>query len=121
MLNPSKQSETFMPAIAKSTWLFDARYPYLASEIIDSLNIKDANEIAISLNRAFIACRILQIPLHRNFKKVYRFDGETMVADWKISALACYLIVINCNPSHESVARAQLYFAMNPVMYKSKH
>lgn len=99
----------------KHQWLLDAHLNYLASEIMEALQIEDAEEIATSLNRAFLACRILQIPLHRNFKKIYCYDGKTMTADWKISSLACYLIVINCNPAHENVAKAQIYFALHPA------
>ena len=96
-------------------WLFAPSLNYLASEVMEALDIEDVEEIKISLQRAFVACRNLHIPLHRNFKKVYRYDGENMIADWKISSLACYLIVINCSPVHEGVAKAQLYFATNTV------
>ena len=94
-------------------WLFEARLGYFVSDIMQTLTIEDADEIASSLNRAFRACIVLNIPFSRNFKRVYRFDGTHLIADWKISSLACYLIVINCNPANEHVAKAQLYFAMN--------
>jgi hypothetical protein len=94
-------------------WLFEARLNYFVSDIMATLDIEDVNEIAASLNRAFQACGTLQLPFSRNFKKVYRSDGDKMLMDWKISPLACYLIVINCNPSYEHVAKAQLYFAMH--------
>ena len=93
-------------------WFFEARLPYFANEIMERLNIEDAEEISLALKRTFEACRTLQIPLSRNFKKVYRFNGKELIDDWKVSALAHYLIVINCNPANEQVAKAQLYFAM---------
>ena len=80
---------------------------------MEMLDIEDAEEIVRSLNRTFHACGTLNISFNRNFKRVYRFDGERLIVDWKISPLACYLIIINCNPNHESVAKAQIYFAMN--------
>jgi hypothetical protein len=97
----------------KQRWFFEAKLKFYASEIMKSLDIEDADDIASSLNRAFKACDSLQIPLNRNFERVYCYDGKGLTLDWKISALACYLIIINCNPSHESVAKAQLFFAMN--------
>jgi hypothetical protein len=96
-------------------WLFEARLNYLVSEIMTSLDIDDVNEIATSLSRAFQACGTLQLSFNRNFKKVYRSDGDHITMDWKISPLACYLIVINCNPSYERVAKAQLYFALKNI------
>ena len=102
----------------------EARLNYFASEVMEILAIDDADEIATSLSRAFQACGTLHLSFNNNFKKVYRYDGENMIADWKISSLACYLIVINSNPANEHVARAQLYFATKvttgKVTYGSK-
>ena len=58
-------------------WFFEARLPYFAFEIMETLNIEDADEISLALKRAFEACRILQIPLSRNFKRVYRFNAKS--------------------------------------------
>ncbi|MDZ4795700.1 MAG: hypothetical protein SGI83_15585 [Bacteroidota bacterium] len=111
------QNKNWVEEKKKQHWFFDGRLTYFVSEIMDGLNIDSLDEIAIALNRAFQACEILQLPIYRNFKRVYRFDGENMIADWKISALACYLVIINCNPGNENVAKAQLYFAMNKVAH----
>lgn len=86
---------------------------FFAVDIMEILDIADEEEITISLNRAFQVCSKLNIPFNENFKRVYRFNGEVLIADWKISPLACYLIIINCDPGHERVAEAQLYFAAN--------
>jgi hypothetical protein len=91
----------------------DAQLNHLASEVLESLEVVDEAEIAESLNRTFLACRMLNIPVRQNFRRVFCFDGTQMIADWKMSSLACYLLVINCNPSHEAVARAQLFYVMN--------
>ncbi|MEO7530772.1 MAG: hypothetical protein ABIS69_05155 [Sediminibacterium sp.] len=93
-------------------WFFEARLNYFASEIMELLEIKEATEIALSLSRAFQAFGTLDLPFNLNFKRVFRSDGKTVSIDWKISPLACYLIVINSNPVHERVAKAQLFFAM---------
>ena len=97
----------------KQQWFKNFILDYFVSDIMSNLNIHDALEIQISLDRTFAACTTLQISKHQNFKKIYRFDGENLHIDWKISSLACYLIIINCNPSNEFVARAQLHFAFN--------
>ena len=96
-------------------WYYDNRLDYFASEIMKMLEIEDETDITFSLSRALQVCRTLNIPVSRNFKKVYRFNGVNLVTDWKISPLASYLIIINCNPENEQVAKAQLFFAMNQV------
>lgn len=113
MLKQPDHLETMMEERQNQQWFFEAHLPYFANEIMETLNIEDAAEIVLALKRTFEACYILHIPLNRNFKRVYRYDGQNLIADWKISALAHYLIIINCNPANEQVAEAQLYFAMN--------
>ncbi|HEY0031024.1 MAG TPA: hypothetical protein VGC65_09720 [Bacteroidia bacterium] len=110
--------EAMMEVRNNRQWYFETRLNYFASDVMETLEIKDPAEIAFSLERAFQACKTLNIPFSRNFKKVFRFDGEKLFADWKISALAGYLIIINCNPSYPPVANAQLFFAMNQVVNK---
>jgi hypothetical protein len=97
----------------KPEWLFDAKLNYMASDIMEMLAIMDSDEIAASIERAIQVCNILRIPLRRNFHKVFSFDGKDLTCDWKISGLACYLIIINSDPKHEGVAKAQLWFALN--------
>lgn len=80
---------------------------------MEEIEIEESEEIASSLERTFQACLVLNIPIEKNFKRIYRFNGQDLILDWKISLLASYLLIINCNPSHESVARAQLFFALN--------
>lgn len=113
MLTLYKQSANTIARQRRQQWLFEARLNFFVSEIMYSLDIGDADEIAAALKRTFEACYILEIPLERNFKKVYCFDGQNLIADWKVSALAHYLLVINCNPSNKHVAKAQLYYAMH--------
>lgn len=86
---------------------------YFVRDVMNNLNIDNILEIDLAMQRTFDACQILRISKNDNFKKVYRYDGKNLHIDYKISALACYLIIINCNPMNEFVARAQLHYAMN--------
>lgn len=97
----------------KKQWFKNFELNYFVSDVMASLKIKNFEEIEMALNRTFSVCNSLQISKVQNFKKIYRFDGKNLHIDWKISSLACYLIIINCNPSNEFVARAQLHFALN--------
>ena len=97
----------------KQEWFKTDQLNYFLRDIMNNLNIDDSAEIDIAVQRSFDACKILHISKNENFKKIYRFDGENLHIDWKISSLACYLIIINCNPINKFVARAQLYYAVN--------
>jgi hypothetical protein len=97
----------------RQQWFKNYGLNYFVRDIMHNLNIIDDNEIEMAVKRTLDACKILQISQNQNFKKIYRFDGSNLHIDWKISSLACYLIIINCNPSNEFVARAQMHFALN--------
>lgn len=88
------------------------RLMHFASDIQEMLAITDALEFEEAVQRTFQTFESLNLPFEKNFKRVFRFNGSQLVPDWKISSLASYLIIINCKPSHETVARAQLFFLM---------
>jgi hypothetical protein len=93
-------------------WYYEKEMNYSAWEIMQELEISH-EDMSRAIERVFHACTSLHIPFERNFKPFYRSDGEQVFKDWKLSALGCYLVVINCDPINEQVARAQLYFMIN--------
>ena len=112
MLQLKNHTENGIEEYNHFKWYFEARLHYFVSEIMEMLDIDDAEEIEASLTRAIQTCGTLQLAFNLNFKRVYRCDGQHVKTDWKLSSLACYLIIINCNPCYERVAKAQLYFVM---------
>lgn len=87
---------------------------YYASDIVERMGGQiTAEDFAETLFRTFKICSALDIPINDNFKKIYRFDGESMVTDWQLSSLACYLLMLNGNPMNPSVAKVQLYAAFH--------
>jgi len=97
---------------------YERRLTYFVSDIIELLAIENTDEIDLAFSRAIQACEALHIPFDYHFKKLYRSNGKNVMVDYKISALARYLIIVNCNPTNESVAKAQLYFAINQFTKK---
>lgn len=85
---------------------------YTASEIMEQLGYGEGAVAVEPLERAMHACAALQIPIKDNFHKIYCCRDGHMVADWQLSALACYLFMINCDPLNPYVAKAQLLFMM---------
>jgi hypothetical protein len=85
---------------------------YYASDIMEKLGCEQEDEIDNAIQRVVQVCQSLNIPLKRNFKRIYRYDGNKMSTDWKLSSLASYLLMINGNPCNPNVAKAQLFFAV---------
>jgi hypothetical protein len=86
------------------------KYICYASELTDRLKISE-DDFDDAMERAFSACVSLDIPIKTNFRSVYRSFENYLVTDWKLSSLACYLIIINSDPANANVARIQLLFA----------
>lgn len=99
-------------------WFFETNSNYFVSEIMELLAIENKDEIDLAFSRANQACDALNISFDYHFKKIYRSDGQNLIVDWKVSSLACYLLIVNCNPTNESVAKAQLYFAVSQISKK---
>src|SRR5438445_13630132 len=93
--------EDILEARKREQWFYETRLNYFAREIMKSLEIENEEDVSLSINRAIQACSFLNISVEHNFKKMYRFNGEFLITDWKLSALACYLIIINSNPINE--------------------
>lgn len=86
---------------------------YYASDIMDELGYERSDDVDSALKRTFMICQSLQISIPVNFRQVYRFDGEKILKDWKLSPLACYIMIMNGNPCNPNVARAQLLLVNN--------
>jgi hypothetical protein len=84
---------------------------YYASEIEQSMGFSD-EELQEAIERAFQACTSMHISIDDHFKAIYRSDNlHELINDWKLSPLACYLLIINASPSNTKVAKVQLFFA----------
>lgn len=82
----------------------DIRYylsDYFSNQELNSGMINDA------IKRATNACHASGIPVHKHFKKIYRFRNESISVDWRLSRLGFYLAMINANPLNPKVAALQ--------------
>ncbi|HYG38105.1 MAG TPA: hypothetical protein VD908_05775 [Cytophagales bacterium] len=89
----------------------DLRLTYYASEIMEKLGCEEEEEMTHSMDRVFQVCQSINLPVQSNFRRIYRYDGNKLSIDWKVSPLGCYLLMINGNPCNPNVARAQVFFA----------
>ncbi|MDF2436078.1 MAG: hypothetical protein K0Q95_454 [Bacteroidota bacterium] len=106
-----KQSEIHVhPPVLFTEPEASVKYICYASELIERLDVTE-EELDAAIERAFKACASLNLSIKHNFKSVFRTCEDHLVTDWKLSPLACYLIVINADPANERVARMQVHFA----------
>lgn len=85
---------------------------YYASEINEFIGLSKKEELRDIIHRAMKVCSALHISIDENFRTIFRFTGNSLITDWKLSALACYLLTINADPSNPIVAKAQLFFTL---------
>lgn len=85
---------------------------FTASGIMEELGYPPEQIAIAALERAMHACAALHISVQQNFRKIYCWKEGQMITDWQLSALAGYLFMVNCDPHHPLVARAQLLFML---------
>ncbi|MBO9150912.1 hypothetical protein ACFOTA_01720 [Chitinophaga sp. GCM10012297] len=86
----------------------DMEPAYYASELLEALGYS-LQEAGGAMERAMQACAALHIPVELNFRRAYCCNNSEMEADWLLSGLAGYFLIVNCDPRHPAVARAQIH------------
>jgi len=93
-------------------------FTHLASELMEQLGYRDAKDLNDALLRAFEVCTAMRINIKHNFRKIYRYENDTLVVDWHLSDLGSYLLMINGNPCNPNVAKAQMYLLLHTEAIK---
>jgi hypothetical protein len=88
--------------------VIDSNMRHYASEIIEMVEMGHEEELLRAMQRAQDACRAMDIPIDKHFKKVYRESHQNVICDYKLSPLAFGLICINANPANKNIARIQI-------------
>ena len=90
---------------------------WLARELMLALEYKRWDKFNNVINNAKIACEKSNYIIEDHFSQVGKMveigsNTSRTIMDFKLSRYACYLIVQNADPSKESVALGQTYFAI---------
>ncbi|MCK9205327.1 MAG: hypothetical protein M0P58_12970 [Bacteroidales bacterium] len=86
---------------------------FLSTDLLIHFGFDDEHSIDHAILRAMQACRSLQLPQSRHFRKIFIIHENGIGHAWKLSALGCYLALVNEDPSHPLVARMQASLLMH--------
>ncbi|MFC1585298.1 hypothetical protein ACFL5V_07110 [Fibrobacterota bacterium] len=84
---------------------------YYADELMGSLDYSNRAMFQSVIKKAQCACSVMKIPLRHHFLPVYFSSSQGVYINFRLSGLACRLIVMNADPQFPAVARAQAYMA----------
>jgi len=91
---------------------------FYALDLYELFQYNDVLELEIAVQRAIRACKALNLKVRCHFLPVFRdLDGQ-LVSDWRLSATAYRLVIINGNPSNPLVAKVQLEVLKHPFTLK---
>jgi hypothetical protein len=80
---------------------------YLSADLLEHFGFEDEHSIDLAVHRAIQACISLRIAHRKHFRHIYLIRENGVAHAWKLSALGCYLTLINEDPSHPMVAHIQ--------------
>jgi hypothetical protein len=101
-------------ALAEFIEAFNAReLRFLSSDLLIHFGFEDEHSIDHAIIRAMQACISLKIPQSQHFRRIFIIRENGIDHIWKLSALGCYLTLVNEDPSHPLVARMQASLLMN--------
>lgn len=84
---------------------------WFASDLKDMLDYESWSSFSKAINKAMTTLNTLGIDIFDNIQSIQRIEDGKNVSDYKLSRLACYLVVMNADNKKKAVANAQVYFS----------
>ena len=85
----------------------DLNYRYYASELLNRLMQSEDFNFNASIRKAIAILRLTGIPVQQHFSCIYRSASQGMQRDWKLSELACSLVIISAEPENQKIEEIQ--------------
>ncbi len=81
----------------------ELNYRYYASELLlKMMHSADFNP-DVSIRKAIAILKLTGLPVHNHISCIYRSDIHGIKRDWKLSELACSLIIISQDPATDEI------------------
>lgn len=88
----------------------DLRYRYYASDLLQSYLHAQNSNMESSIRRAIAIMRLTGLPANQHFKRIYRSEVRGILCDWKLSGLACGLIILSFDETNDDAWQIQQSF-----------
>ncbi len=88
----------------------DLRYRYYASELLQSYLHAEKCNIDDSIRKAIAIMRLTGLPVHLHFKRIYRSDVMGISSTWRLSELACGLVILSFDETNKDAYQVQQSF-----------
>jgi hypothetical protein len=85
----------------------DLNYRYYASELLNRLMESENFNFEASVRKAIAIMRLTGVPVQQHFSCVYRSTAQGTRRDWKMSELACSLIIMSSDPATNEIEEIQ--------------
>jgi len=73
----------------------ECNYRYYASELLQRILHSSGFDLESSVRKAVAVMRLTGIPVQNHFFRIYRSGISGLKQDWKLSELACSLIILS--------------------------
>ncbi|SFT41754.1 hypothetical protein SAMN05216474_0447 [Lishizhenia tianjinensis] len=87
--------------------LIDIDLRYRATELVTTGHM-GFEEMQQAVKRAMNICKVAGVEVRKHFKAIYLCREGILLRDWRLSALARKLVVINGDPNNLYVAKVQI-------------
>lgn len=81
----------------------EMNYRYYASELLQRMLHSTDIDLDVSVRKAVAILKLTGLPVQEHISCVYRSDALGVNRDWKLSELACSLIIISHDPSSDEI------------------
>ena len=85
----------------------DLNYRYYASELLNQMMQTDDFNFEAAVRKAIAILRLTGNPVQQHFSCVYRSTVQGTRRDWKMSELACSLVIISAKPANQDIEKVQ--------------
>lgn len=86
------------------------KFRYYASELLKQVLHSFEFNLDFSIRKAIAICKLTGIPVQEHFSCIYRSDGTGLIKDWRLSDLACSLVLVSFNASNPELDEIQQGF-----------
>jgi hypothetical protein len=78
-----------------ANYIIELELKFYASNVLPRIGIIEQTDFEVAINKAVTLCRLTNVPVSKHFKVIYIENNKSITKDWKLSQLACRIILIS--------------------------